>query len=407
MTTVVASASGPAGRPGAAVGAAIPSAVLTVAAFASMGAGAIHATAVGVHGEHREAAVAFAVLAAVQLGWGAVALAAPGRLACALGGAANAVAVAGWVLAKASGIPFVDGLEAAEDPQLADTTAAVLAALAAAGAFAAVVHPGPRAGAARLPRPALVGLTAVTALVITPAMVSAGGHSHAGGDAHPHGGEPAATPGHDHAGGTTGEGSAVVAPVPYDPTRPIDLGGVEGVTPEQQARAENLIAVTLLRLPKFADPAVAEANGYRSIGDGVTGYEHYVNRALFDDGRILDPDHPESIVYQRDPSGGKRLVAAMYMLEPDKTLADVPDIGGKLTQWHVHNDLCFRPEGTVAGFTRPDGTCPAPLQKFTAPMIHVWIVPHRCGPFAALEGVAGGQIAEGEERLCDHAHGSH
>jgi hypothetical protein len=39
-------------------------------------------------------------------------------------------------------------------------------------------------------------------------------------------------------------------------------------------------------------------------------------------------------------------------------------------------------------------------------MIHVWIVPHECGPFAALEGVGAGQIKPGEERLCDHAHGA-
>ena len=39
-------------------------------------------------------------------------------------------------------------------------------------------------------------------------------------------------------------------------------------------------------------------------------------------------------------------------------------------------------------------------------MIHVWIVPHECGPFAALEGVAAGQVTAGEEHLCDHAHGS-
>ena len=39
-------------------------------------------------------------------------------------------------------------------------------------------------------------------------------------------------------------------------------------------------------------------------------------------------------------------------------------------------------------------------------MIHVWITPHECGPFAALEGVGGGQVTEGEERSCDHAHGS-
>ena len=41
------------------------------AGLASLGAGAIHATAVGVHSEHRQAAVAFALLAAFQLGWGA------------------------------------------------------------------------------------------------------------------------------------------------------------------------------------------------------------------------------------------------------------------------------------------------------------------------------------------------
>ena len=39
-------------------------------------------------------------------------------------------------------------------------------------------------------------------------------------------------------------------------------------------------------------------------------------------------------------------------------------------------------------------------------MIHVWIEPNVCGPFAALEGVAGGTIASGEERLCDHVHGA-
>jgi hypothetical protein len=39
-------------------------------------------------------------------------------------------------------------------------------------------------------------------------------------------------------------------------------------------------------------------------------------------------------------------------------------------------------------------------------MIHVWITPHPCGPFAALEGVGAGSILPGEQRLCDHAHGA-
>ena len=58
------------------------------------------------------------------------------------------------------------------------------------------------------------------------------------------------------------------ATVAYDPTKPIDLSGVEGVTPEQQAYAENLVAMTLVHLPQWADPAVAEAAGFHSIGDG-------------------------------------------------------------------------------------------------------------------------------------------
>jgi hypothetical protein len=80
-------------------------------------------------------------------------------------------------------------------------------------------------------------------------------------------------------------------------------------------------------------------------------------------------------------------------------------------QWHVHTDLCFDvsdPEAPrVGGLTDAEGECTAPLTRFgETPMIHVWIVAHECGPFAALEGVAAGQVAAGEEHLCDHAHGS-
>jgi len=52
-------------------------------------------------------------------------------------------------------------------------------------------------------------------------------------------------------------------------------------------------------------------------------------------------------------------------------------------------------------------TCRPPLvDGAEVPMIHVWIRPHECGPFAALDGIAGGQVPDGEEVLCDHAHGT-
>ncbi len=203
----------------------------------------------------------------------------------------------------------------------------------------------------------------------------------------------------------------VVETKPYDPELPIDLGGVDGVTPQQQAYAENLVAATVRDLPQWADLDVVEAAGFRSIGDGATGHEHYIQWDWIDDDKVLDPDYPESLVFEPRPDGSKRLVSAMYMMPSNTPIDEVPDFGGALMQWHVHGDLCFTDDPVapqVAG-VKPVGTpCSPPLVDGTmSPMIHVWIIPHECGPFAALDGIAGGQVPDGEQILCDDAHGSH
>lgn len=364
---------------------------LAVGAAASLAAGAIHAAAIGTHSEHRQAMVVFTIVAAIQLGWGALALARPSRLLLALGGLANVALVAGWVAAKVHGLTFIDGLDVKEPLQAADGLAAVLAVVAVAAALMAVIGPTSRRLTAV---PMLTGGFAVLlAATAIPGMLAAGTHLHSHTDSHSH---------LEEDGGAVA--TAAVPPKPYDPALPLDFGGVEGVTPEEQARAENLVAVTLLRLPQFADPAVAEARGFVSIGDGFLGHEHYLNAANMNDDKILDPDFPESLVYDTSVTP-KRLAAAMFMMNPGSTLADVPNVGGKLTQWHVHDNLCFAGP-RVAGLTNPQGLCAPGLTKGAeTPMIHVWIERHPCGPFAALEGVAGGTIAAGETRLCDHVHG--
>jgi hypothetical protein len=376
---------------------------LVVAAVASLSAGAIHAAAIGSHAEHPQAARVFAAVALFQLVWGAAALARPGRVVALLGILGNAALFGGWVVAKTSGLSFVDGLDTVEPAQFADTLAAALAGVAVLAAVTIFL---------RLPnlrgRSALTsGLVAVLTVAALPGMIQAGRHVHA----HSHAGDQAATSIVVGANGkaSTVTGSAVVPPKPFDPTKPIDLGGVPGVTLEQQARAENVLAITLLRLPQWSDPAKAEANGFSSIADGITGTEHLINWSYIDDGRVLDPDHPESLVYK--VSGNKRtLVAAMYMLPQGSTLESVPDVGGALTQWHIHDNLCFTNDPKapkVVGITGAGGRCRGGLVKLQpVPMIHVWIVSHPCGPFAALEGVGAGQIKAGEARSCDHVHGS-
>ena len=214
----------------------------------------------------------------------------------------------------------------------------------------------------------------------------------------------------DHGDHDDGHGDDEAAAAPYDPELPIDLGGTPGVTPQQQAFAENLVAVTLRYLPQWTDLDAVEAAGFRSIRDGATGHEHYIQWDWIDDDVWLDPNYPESLVFEPQPDGSKQLVSAMYMLPSEMTLDDVPDWGGDLMQWHIHGDLCFTDDPiapVVAGTKALGTTCQPPLVDGPeAPMIHVWIRPHECGPFAALDGIAGGQVPEGEATLCDHAHGA-
>jgi hypothetical protein len=384
-------------------GSAAAAGLVGAAGIASIGAGAVHAAAIGIHSEPRAAMLTFTAVAAAQLAWGGLALIRPNRAVAAVGAALSAGAVAGWVAAKTSGIGFVDGLEAAEDVQTADALAAGLAAAALVLSLLSLLRRS-------RPIPMTLAGSVVAVLAVT-GMAAAGTHTHDEGEAaaHSHGAAASGPAPADGAAATEASHEHVVqavAPVPYDPTKPIDLGGVPGVTPEQQAAAENLVAVTLLRLPQWSDPAVAEAAGFRSIGDGFTGIEHFVHREFMNDDVILDPDRPESLVYNTE-GGGRRLVAAMYMVKPGTPLEDVPNIGGALMQWHTHDNLCYNAQGKIAGITDADGNCPPGLVKpVETPMIHVWIEPHRCGPFAALEGIGGGRIPEGEERLCDHAHGA-
>ncbi|MEY3071441.1 MAG: hypothetical protein RL473_1548 [Actinomycetota bacterium] len=193
----------------------------------------------------------------------------------------------------------------------------------------------------------------------------------------------------------------------------ITLAGFPGVSADQQARAEELIYQTRTILPKFATPEIAKEYGFTSIQDASTGVEHYINWSWINDEHELNPNYPESLVFAVGQGGSRTLVSAMYMVGDEYTLETVPDVGGPLTQWHIHNNLCFNQDPKISGSTRvvgvtsEDGPCSFGVKIQPNPMLHVWLKPQACGPFAALEGIGAGQIKVGEERLCDevHSHG--
>lgn len=370
------------------------------AGVASIGAGAIHLVAAGVHAEHPLVAHIFVIMGAIQVIAGLVLTLAAGRPAAAMVVAVNIAAVGGWALTRTVGIPWIYGLGSAERPQFADTVCAALGAIAL---VLAVIVLG--RGARRASRGGLVAPGALVGVVAVAAMLTGAGHVHSHDEAgHLHdetasGASEDADAPHVHTVATPGW------PRPFDPAKPIDFSGVPGVTREQQARAEQLVASTLRELPQFADVTKVGALGFTSIGDAATGFEHYINFAYMLDDAFLDPAKPESIVYKVD--GDKRtLVAAMFMA-PGMSLADPKLVGwgGPLMQWHVHGDLCWSLDANrqpvVVGAKDADGTCPAnSINAFgDIPMIHVWITANECGPFAALEGRSAGQVAGNGPRV--------
>ncbi|MGM7645707.1 hypothetical protein ACSVDM_12480 [Nocardia sp. JW2] len=370
---------------------------LLLGGISSVGAGAVHFLAAGMHSDHATLARLMVVLAAMQCAVGLAVLLSDRKIVVSALAAVNAFAVAVWAFTRFADIPWVTGLTA-ESPGVADTVCAALGALAVLGAAVALLRPG-----ATLP-PMRSGFAAAAVGVLAlAAMLNGVGHVHSHGDGDDH----AHAAGEDH--GDTGDSW----PRAFDPGKPIDISGVPGVTAEQEQRATALIQNTLDKLPAFADVTTIGALGFRSIGDAATGYEHWINTGYIRDDSFLDPTRPESLVYRVDGQN-RTLVSAMYMAKGKKI--DDPaltEYAGPLMQWHVHDNLCWKAGDNgpqVAGVTDEQGNCPPNSINPGAgnPMVHVWIAPHECGPFAALEGHGAGQAATDGRRTdtCGgHDHG--
>jgi len=81
------------------------------AAYASIGAGVIHGTAMGMHAEHATLAKIFMAFTLLQVGWGIWVLSNQKLWVVVSGCVVNAAAVAGWVITRTVGISFIGGLE--------------------------------------------------------------------------------------------------------------------------------------------------------------------------------------------------------------------------------------------------------------------------------------------------------
>jgi hypothetical protein len=77
----------------------------------------------------------------------------------------------------------------------------------------------------------------------------------------------------------------------------------------------------------------------------------------------------------------------MYIAEPSAPAG--PLIGGALTSWHIHTNLCVDGNKLTAFNPRADGSCaPGSSVGPTPEMLHVWTLPYDGGPFAEIDPAA-------------------
>jgi hypothetical protein len=358
--------------------------LLVIAAMASAVAGLVHGAAAGSHSGDASQMRLFAVAAALQLGWAALAVARPGRPVAGLGVALNGAMVAAWAVSRAWGLPVIAGLSQAEPVGLQDAIAAT------AGGLAVVLAAAHLLGA-HLPRSlATTPSVAVAAVAILALGVPGMAAEHTHGPSHDHGHGHGEEAGDDHGHDDDGDLAAHdhEADEEHDHDDPIISLSDPRVTDEERAAAQQLIDDTLEGMARFTDVQSVIDAGYISIGDGVTGWEHFINIGHIASGESLDPDAIESVVFKVYPDGTRQLASAMYILPFGQTMDDVPDIAGELTTWHDHQDLCWN-GAQVVGRIQADGSCAVGEFRATPPMLHVWLLPHPCGPFAGIEGSHG------------------
>jgi hypothetical protein len=148
-----------------------------------------------------------------------------------------------------------------------------------------------------------------------------------------------------------------------------------------KAGAAKLLADTEVGTAKYRSFAAAQADGYVGPTDSLLT-QHFFSVANVEDGRVLDTNRPEALMYTAT-SHGPVLVGVMYMTNVPGEFGPQP--GGCLTRWHVHTDVCLDlVTEALSEMSVPTAGCAPPLIHYIPPpLLHVWLVDVPGGRFAA------------------------
>jgi hypothetical protein len=351
----------------------------------SVGAAAIHFAVVFEHfAEYTLYGVFFLVISWAQVIWPAVLLWRPSRLWLWLGIAGNAMVIAVYVASRTVGLPFGPDLHNAESVGALDVVSCVLEFGLVVGCAALLWRPSlaDRAVARRGAIARVAALVAVPVMVIaaTTAVMTpgwAGPEGPAGMAAGTSSGMSSQS-----SSSTLNSGMGDMGTTDGQPDMQM-YGSTAPPTAAQVLAAAQLIKETDASLKRYANVQAAFAAGYTYVLK-TNGEEHLLYDGDDPGYQGLNPQDPSSLVYAINvPNHAPILLGAMYIMgDPQQ---NGPQIGGGLTRWHSHLVTCINGQQTIAGFgvQLRDGCNPATWQdRYTAQMLHVWVVPYPGGVFS-------------------------
>ena len=153
------------------------------------------------------------------------------------------------------------------------------------------------------------------------------------------------------------------------------------VSPAQLEAASAFYAQVKESAASYTDVSQAIAAGYVQITPDLPGIAaHFINAAYSADGDLMNPAHPEILLYSKRMDGQWRLVGFMFSSE---TVTEVPpSFFGPLDVWHRHENLCFTANAGVS-VKNSRSECVAGLFVKTTPWnLHVWTAEGASGVFA-------------------------
>jgi hypothetical protein len=350
----------------------------------SVGAAAIHFAVVFEHfAEYTLYGVFFLVISWAQIIWPVILLWRPSRLWLWLGIAGNAAVIAVYVASRTAGLPFGPDLHEVESVGALDVVSCVLEfgliAVCAALLWRPSLADRPVQPRSAFARAAALAVVPVAVIAATTAVMTPGWAGPEGPAGMASGTSPSMSS--QSSSSTLDSGMGDMGSTDGHPDMQM-YGSTAAPTAAQVTAAAQLISQTDTTLKRFANVQAAFAAGYTYVLK-TNGEEHLLYNGPDPAYQGLNPQDPSSLVYAINvPGHAPILLGAMYIMGGPQ---DGPQVGGGLTRWHSHLVTCVNGQQTIAGFgVQLRGGCnPATWQdKYTAQMLHVWVVPYPGGVFS-------------------------